>query len=347
MKTLPGFLLPAALLAVIAVGARSSGAMAPAYAVAQIFPVGGEGAWDYLTVDSEHNLLFVPRVTHTQVLDGTTGKVVADIPGQTHNHGVAIVPSAGRGFITDGEDGSVSIFDLQTYQVLGKVKAQDDADGIIYDSASNKVLLVCGDAGVLIPISPDVDPKSGAADAAVDLGGKPEFLAADGQGKVYINLTDKAQVAVVDTKAMKVLARWPTAPGGAPVGMAIDREHHRLFIGCRKPAKLVVMSADDGTILGDLPIGPGVDATQFNGDAFASCRDGTLAVARETGPGKFALVQTVTTKAGARTMGVNVKTGAIYLPTAEFAPPAGGQGRPVAKPGTFMIVVVKPSTVGN
>jgi DNA-binding beta-propeller fold protein YncE len=322
--------------------AQSSGPAAPAYAVSQIFQIGGDGGWDYLTVDSDHNLLYVPRVTHTQVIDGTSGAVVADIPGQTHNHGVAIVPSAGRGFITDGEDASVVIFDLQTYQVLGKIKAQDDADGVIYDPASNKVLVVCGDPGVMIPISPDVDPKSGSADPAIDLGGKPEFLASDGHGKVYVNLTDKAQVAVVDTKTMKVVARWATAPGASPVGLSIDPERRRLFIGCRKPQKLVVMSADDGTILADLPIGPGVDATKFNGDAYASCRDGTLAVVRETAPGKIELVQTVKTKPGARTMGVDSKTGAIYLPTAEFAPPASGQGRPVAQPGTFMIVVVKP-----
>jgi outer membrane protein assembly factor BamB len=347
MKIPYRIVLPIALCAATLGRAQTSGPAAPAYSVAQIFDVGGEGGWDYVTVDSEHNLLFVPRVTHTQVIDGTSGKVLADIPGQTHNHGVAIVPAAGRGFITDGEDASVTIFDLQSYQVLGKVKAQDDADGIIYDSASNKVLLVCGDPGVMIPISPDVDPKGGAADPAVDLGGKPEFLASDGQGKVYVNLTDKAQVAVVDTKTMKVVARWSTAPGGAPVGMSIDRGHRRLFIGCRKPQKLVVMSADDGTILADLPIGPGVDATQFNGDAFASCRDGTLAVVREAAPGKFELIQTVATRTGARTMGVDAKTGAIYLPTAEFAPPANGQGRPAAKPGTFMIVVVRPAANGH
>jgi hypothetical protein len=342
MKSAFGLLLPLALCAAPGLRAQSAGPALP-YAVAKILPVGGEGGWDYLTVDPENNLLFVPRVTHTLVLDGTTGRTVADIPGQTHNHGVAIVPHAGRGFITDGDDGSVVIFDLKTYQVLGKIKARDDADGIIYDPASDKVLLVCGDAGILVPISPDVDPKTGTADPAVDLGGKPEFLAADGRGKVYVNLADKDQVAVVDTRTMKVLTRWSTAPGGTPVGLSIDREHHRLFIGCRKPQKLVVMSTDDGSVVADLPIGAGVDATQFNGDAFASCRDGTLAVVRETAPGRFEVIQTVPTKAGARTMGVNPRTGAIYLPTAEFGPPASGQGRPVAKPDSFMIVVVTPT----
>ena len=324
--------------------ANSAPSEGRAYHVSQTFRVGGDGSWDYLTVDPENKLLFVPRSTHTMVLDANTGKTVADIPGQKRNLGVAIVPSAGRGFITDGADGSVTVFDLKTYSALGKVKAADDSDGIIYDPASGKVLVVCGDGGVMIPISPDLDPGSGKADNAVELGGKPEFLAADGQGKAYINLVDKDQVAVVDTKAMKVLNKWPTTPGGSPVGMAMDVGRRRLFIGCRKPQKLIVMNADDGKVLADLPIGAGVDATKFDGDAFASCGDGTLTVARETAPEKFEVVQTVQTPRGARTMGIDPSTHTLYLPTAELELPAAGQTRPRPKPGSFMIVVVSPVT---
>jgi DNA-binding beta-propeller fold protein YncE len=316
------------------------------YGVSATLHVGGQGGWDYVTFDPDRDLLFVPRSTHTLVLDAANGSAVADITGQMRNHGVALAPGAQRGFISDGEDASVVIFDLKTYAVLGKVKVEPDADGIIFDAASNKVLLVCGDAGVLVPISPDVDPATGRADAAVDLGGKPEFLAADGQGKAFINLVDKNQIAVVDTKTMKVLAHWPTAPGGSPVGMSMDREHRRLFIGCRNPRVLVVMNADNGQVLASLPIGAGVDATKFDGDAFASCRDGTLAVARETSPGKFEIVQTVKTAVGARTMDVDPKTHTIYLPTAEFLPPESPNSRPAPKPDSFMIVVVKPDGTG-
>ena len=322
---------------------KSNAAETRTYRVAQTFHVGGEGRWDYLTVDPEHKLLFVPRTTHTMVLDARTGKTVADIPGQERNHGVAIVQNAGRGFITDGAAASVTVFDLKTYAVLGKVKAAEDADGVIYDPGSGKVLVVCGDAGVMIPISPDLDVKTGKADAAVELGGKPEFLSADGQGRAYINLTDKDQVAVVDTKAMKVVAKWPTAPGGSPVGMSMDVARHRLFVGCRKPQKLVVMDANDGKVIAALPIGAGVDATRSDGDAFASCGDGTLTVARETAPGKFEVVQSVKTPRGARTMGLDPATHTLYLPTAEFDPASAGQRRPTPKPGSFMIVVVAPS----
>jgi len=312
------------------------------YHVSQTFQVGREGGWDYLTVEPERKLLYVPRSTHTMVLDANTGKTVAEIPGQKRNHGVAIVASAGRGFITDGADASVTVFDLKTYAVLGKVKAADDADGVIYDPASGKVLVVCGDVGVLIPISPDLDLATGKADPAVELGGKPEFLAADGQGKAYINLVDKDLVAVVNTRTMKVLNKWPTTPGGSPVGMSMDVARRRLFIGCRRPQKLVVMSADDGKVLAALPIGAGVDATKFDGDAFASCADGTLTVARETAPGDFQIIQTVPTPRGVRTMGINPTSHTLYLPTAEFEPLAAGQSRPRPKPGTFMIVVVSP-----
>ena len=311
------------------------------YRVVQTFHVGGAGGWDYLTADPQRKLLYVPRSTHTMDIDAESGTTVADIPGQRRNHGVAIVPSAGRGFISDGQDASVTIFDLKTNKALGKVQAADDADCIIYDPNCGKVLLSCGDAKALLAIAPDVDLQTGKADATIDLGGKPEFLAAD-QARIYVNLVDKDQVAVIDSKTMKVIHKWPTAPGGGPAGMSIDPGRHRLFVGCRKPPKLIVMSAEDGKVLADLPIGPGVDATHFDGaNFFASCRDGTLAIGGETAPGKFAIIETVATKPGARTMGLDPTTHTFYLPTAEFAAGSSGKSRPAAKPGTFMILVVR------
>jgi DNA-binding beta-propeller fold protein YncE len=332
-----------ALLTIVPTNAQDPPATGP-YQVAEVLRIGGAGGWDYITVDPENKHLYLPRTTHTMVLDAVTGKTVADIPGQKGNHGVALVPSAGRGFITDGRDGSVVVFDLKSFDVLGKVKAANDADGIIYDPASRKVLVSCGDAHVMVPITPDLDPKSGQADPAVQLGGKPEFLVADGQGKVFINLVDKDQVVVVDTKAMKVIDKWPTAPGGAPVGMSMDREHGRLFVGCRKPQKLIVMSAENGKVLADLPIGAGVDATQFdNGSIFASCRDGSLTIAQESSPGKFEIVQNLKTRLGAKTMAVDTTTHTAYLPTAEFGKETDARSRPIPKPDTFMVLVVRSS----
>ena len=314
------------------------------WSVEKTFPIGGQGSWDYLTVGPSGHQLFVPRSTHTMVIDAESGKTLADIPGQKIAHGVAIAPEVNRGFISDGGgDGAVIIFDLKTYAVLGKITAQADADGIIYDPSVQRVLVVSGDGGTLMSFKPDIDPVNGKIEPPIELGGKPEFLAADGNGKIYINLVDKDNVAVVDFKARKVIAHWPVAPGGSPVGMAIDTKTRQLFIGCRKPQKLIVMSTDNGKVLSDMPIGAGVDATKIDrGQAFASCRDGSLAVSSETSPGKFEIVQTVKTPAGARTMGIDPTTHRIYLPTAEFEQPASPTSRPVMKPNTFMIVVVAP-----
>jgi hypothetical protein len=329
------------LIAVVSFTLSARVAAQGTWAVEKTFHIGGDGGWDYVTLDAKSHRLYVPRSTHTMVIDADSGKTLADIPGQKHNHGVALVPEAGRGFISDGS-GAVVIFDLKTNAVLGTIAAQPDADGIIFDKASGLVLVVSGDNRVLMTLKPDVDPKTGSIDAPIELGGKPEFLASDGAGKVYINLEDKNQVAVVDIKARKVLAHWPVAPGGAPVGLSIDTEKRRLFIGCRNPQKLIVMSTDDGKVLADLPIGAGVDATKFDGhQVFASCRDGKLAVASEGASGKFEIVQTVTTPIGARTMDIDPDTHKVYLATAEFEEQKpGATGRPVTKPGTFMIVVV-------
>jgi len=307
------------------------------WAVENTFHVGGEGGYDYITVDAQSHRLYVPRSTHTMVIDADSGKTIADVPGQKHNHGVALATEVGRGFISDGA-GAIVIFDLKTNAVLGTVASKDDTDGIIYDKSTGLVLSGAGDAGALVVLKADADPKSASIES-IDLGGKPEFLAADGTGKAYVNLEDKDQVAVVDLKSRKVLAHWPVAPGGTPVGLSIDAKNHRLFIGCRKPQKMIVMSTDDGKIVADLPIGAGVDATRWDGQqAFASCRDGHLTVVQEK-DGKWDVTQTVTTALGARTMDVDTTTHKIYLPTAEFEEAKAGE-RPKAKPDSFMIVVV-------
>jgi DNA-binding beta-propeller fold protein YncE len=310
------------------------------WAVVKTLHIGGDGGWDYVTVDPQSHRLFVTRTTHTQVIDAGSGKVLGDIPGQTRSHGVAIVPKLNRGFITDGGgSGAIIVFDLTNYSVLGRITTVPDSDGIIYDEKTNHVLAVSGDGGVLMTFKPEIDPKNGKIDT-IALGGAPEFLAADGAGKVYINLEDKDMVAVVDLASRKVVARWPVAPGGHPVGLAIDAQKHRLFIGCRNPQKLVEMNSDTGKIESSVPIGAGVDAVGFaQAHAFASCRDSSLVAANVEAQG-LKVDQTIKTPEGARTLGIDSSTHRIYLPTAEFEPAT--TGRPKAKPGTFMIVVVAP-----
>jgi DNA-binding beta-propeller fold protein YncE len=281
----------------------------------------------------------VTRATHTQAIDTRTGKLLADIPGQVRSHGVALVPKLNRGFITDGGgSGAVIVFDLKTYNVLGRIPALPDSDGIIYDPGTGLVLAVSGDGNSLMTFQPDIDPKNGNV-TTIALGGAPEFLAADGSGKAYINLEDKDLVAVVDLRSNKVMDRWSVAPGGRPVGMAIDTAGHRLFIGCRKPEKMVIMSTETGKVESALPIGSGNDATRFDrAQGFASCGDGSMTVIAEKA-GHFEVEQTIRTAPGARTMDVDDATQEIFLPTAEMLPAAAGQ-RPQPKPGTFEILVL-------
>lgn len=310
------------------------------WAVVKTFQIGGQGGWDYVTVDPQTHRLYVPRTTHTMVIDGESGKIIADIPGQKNAHGVALAPTAGRGFISDGGgQGAVVIFDLKTYGILGSLPAMPDADGIIFDPKSGSVLVVSGRGKALMSFKPDIDPQNGKIDEPIALRGEPEFLASDRAGKVYINLMNTHEVAVVDFEARKIVAHWPVAPGGLPVGMAIDPDGGRLFIGCRGSQKLIVMSTKDGKVLSDMPIGASVDAVKLDsGQAFASTAGSQLFVASETLPGKFEIVQTVKTRDGARTMGVDPTTHRIYLPSAEYGTAANGRWGP--KPGTFMILVV-------
>lgn len=316
------------------------GAAQTDWRVLKTFDIGGEGAWDYLTADPATHRLYVPRTTHTMVIDDQTGVVIADIAGQKNAHGVAIASRAGRGFISDGGgDGAIIVFDLKSNAVLGTLTALPDTDGIIFDPNSGYVLVVSGRGKALMTVRPDIDPVKGKIDAPIPLHGEPEFLAADGNGRAYVNLMTTNEVAVVDLKSRKVLENWPVAPGGSPVGMAIDVTKGPLFIGCRNPQKLIAMSTRDGKVIADMPIGPTVDAVKIDGaQAFATTAGSQLFVAAETSPGKYEIVETVKTGEGARTMGYDSASHRFFLPSADYE--TGANGRLSQKPGTFRLLVV-------
>ena len=323
-------------------GARGAGDAGAGYHVAKVIHVGGEGRWDYVTIDPRTKMLYVPRQTHTQVVNAQTGAIVGDLKETPGVHGVALAPEFDRGFTSNGQGKSVTVFELKTLKVLGTVPAGEGPDAIIYDPASKKVLAMNGRSHDVTVIDASAEPGAAAAIARVPLDGKPEFAAADGKGHVYVNLEDKSSVAVIDTNAWKVSEVWKIEGGEEPSGLAIDAANGRLFAGCGNQV-MAILDTHTGKTLATLPIGNGVDACGFDpdsGEAFASCGDGSLTVAKETAPGKFEVVQKVPTRRGARTMTVDPTTHTVYLPTAEFDDAAPGQRRPPMKPGTFMIVVV-------
>lgn len=309
------------------------GAEPASFKVVKTLPVGGDGGFDFATLDLDGKYLYLPRSTHTQVVDVSDGKVVGDIQNNSRSHGVALVPELGRGFISNGGDGTVQVFDIKSNASLGRIKAADDVDCIIFDPTTNDILVMCGDAHEMIAIAADVNVDSGKAKATVDLGGKPEFAAVDRKGYVFVDLVDKNEVALVDIGKAEVTSKWSVAPGEKPTSMAFDPKTKRLFIGCRNQ-KLIVMDASDGRVVADLPIGAGVDATVIHeGRVFSSCGDGHLIVVRETSPDKFEVEQIAETAPRAKTMAVDSHTGKIFLPTAD------GQGRSIT-PGSFRVLVV-------
>jgi DNA-binding beta-propeller fold protein YncE len=277
------------------------------------------------------------------VIDTQSGKVVADLKDTPGVHGVALAPDVNRGFTSNGRADNVSIFDLKTNQPLGNIATGKNPDAIMYDPFSKTILAFNGRSDDVTVIDADAAPGS-KAKATIALGGKPELAASDNAGHVYINLENKSEVAVIDTKDWKVTDHWKIEGGEEPSGLALDAEHHRLFAGCGGNNVMAILDTQSGKTLATLPIGKGVDGCGFDpgtGEAFASCGDGTLTVIKETSTGKFEVTQKVETRRGARTMCVDPTTHTIFLPTAEFPPQQPNEkGRPQPKPDSFMIVVV-------
>jgi DNA-binding beta-propeller fold protein YncE len=336
-RMLPAFLLLAAILRAQADGPAKPPAP---YRVVKTLKVGGEGEWDLFALDSRTQRLYVPRSDHLIVVDAADGTIVGTLEDTPGVHGVALVPELERGFASNGRDESITVFDLKTLKVLGKVKAGVNPDAILYDPASKRVLCFNGFSRDVTIVDPSADFSKEVTPERLDLGGSPELGVADGKGLVYVSIADRDEVARIDTSTWKITARWPLKPGESPVGIALDPEHHRLFSGCEN-GKMVILDTETGKVLAALRAGDGVDGAAFDpstGTAFTSNADGTLTVVRETSPGTFEVVQTLATRWGARTMVLDPTTHRIYLPTADFQRTAKGDVAPV--PGSFMILVV-------
>lgn len=289
------------------------------YQLLKTIKLGGEGFWDYLAFDSPTRRLFISRGTKVVVLDVDSEKVVGEIPNTTGVHGIALAPDLGDGYTSNGGAGTITIFDMKTLQVIGQAQAEKNPDAIVYDPASKRVFAMNG----LSASATAIDAKTGMVVGTIPLNGKPEFAVADGAGHVYVNIESKSEEVQIDSQNLVITARWPLAPCQGPSGLAIDREHHRLFAGCHNKV-MVVVDADSGKVIASPPIGLGVDANQFDpgtGFAFASTGSGVLTVVHEDSPDKFSLVEDVPTQTGARTMALDPKTHEVFLVTAQFAPP--------------------------
>jgi DNA-binding beta-propeller fold protein YncE len=312
--------------------------------VIKSYKLGGDGGWDYLTVDPGSHHLFISRSTHVMVIDADSGKPIGDIPDTPGVHGIALANDLGRGFTSNGREGTVSIFDLKTLKPISKVQAVgDNPDAILFDPATRRVFTFNGRSHN----STAIDAASGNIVGKIELGGKPEFGVSTGEGELFVNIEDKSELLALDPKELKVKSRWPLAPCESPSGLAMDKKNRRLFVGCDNKM-MAVVNADTGKVISTLPIGDGVDADRFDPDnklAFASCGEGVLTVVKEDSSDKFSVVQNVKTERGARTMELDPKTHEIYLVTAKFGPPPAATAeqphpRPSILPDTFELLVV-------
>jgi DNA-binding beta-propeller fold protein YncE len=338
MNRLWSSLLLAAVLGPLSFGAD------PGLQVIKNYKLGGEGGWDYLTLDPAARHLFISRATHVIVIDADSGKSVGDIPDTPGVHGIALAPEFGRGFTSNGREGTVSIFDLATLKPISKIQnVGQNPDAILYDPATKRVFTFNGGS----QDSTAIDAQTGKIVGKIALDGKPEFPVTTGKGEVFVNIEDKSELAALDPKALTVKSVWPLAPCEEPSGLAIDIANRRLFAGCHNEM-MAVVNADTGKVIATPTIGKGVDANRFDPEthlAFASCGEGVLSVVREDSPHQFSVAQTVTTERGARTMELDPKTHQIYLVTAKFGPappPTADQPhpRPAIVPDSFVVLVV-------
>ena len=314
---------------------------AEAYHFIKEIPVGGEGGWDYLTTDAAAQRLYVSHATKVVVIDTGKDVVAGEIMDTPGIHGIALAQELSRGFCSNGKESMASIVDLKTLKTVSKVATGENPDAILYEPDHKEVYAFNGRGHSATVF----DAQSGKVTATIPLSGKPEFAVADPKaGWIYDAIEDKNEIVAIDASTHQVVASWPVGPGEEPSGLAIDTEHHRLFVGCGNKL-MVMMDSVTGKILATVPIGDHVDATAYDpgtGLVFASCGEGTTTIAMEESPGKLVVVQVLKTEPGARTMALDPSTHKIYLATAQFEAQAASGGpvkHPKALPNTMKILV--------
>ena len=310
-------------------------------------PIGGEGGWDILTIDSAASRLYLSHATKVVVVDLNKNAVLGEIADTPGVHAFMPVPELQRGFSSNGKESKSSVVDLKTLSTTSKIDTGQNPDAIAYEPRRGEVYIFnhTGNSATVI------DAKQAKVVATIPLGGGPEFAVADSAaGRVYCNLEDKNEVAVIDATKHEVVARWSVAPGTEPSGIALDAAHHRLFATCHNKM-MAMLDTETGKVIATVPIGAGVDGCAFDDStqlAFASCGDGTTTIAKEETPEKLTVVQTLKTELRARTIALDSKTHRIYLPSAQFQPPpspapGASPARPTIVPNTLKLLVYGPA----
>jgi len=320
----------------VAAIAVASLAAATGYHVIGAIKIGGEGGWDYLTVDSAAHRLYVSHATHVVVVDTSSQKVVGDVPDTPGVHGIAVAPELNRGFISNGRGGNVTVFDLKTLATISKVPTGENPDSIRYDAVSGRVFAFNGRSKSATAI----DAKTGNVSGTIPLPGKPEFSVADGKGKVYVNIEDTSELVEIDAAKLTVTKKYSLSPCEEPSGLAIDAKGRRLFSVCSNRL-MAVSDPDAGKVVASPAIGARSDGAAFDsgtGYAFSSNGDGTLTVVQQMA-GKWDVLENIATEVGARTIAVDEATHRVYLPTAKVAPSQTG-GRATFLPDTFQVLVI-------
>ena len=333
------FLVPALLLLC------SFAADAQQYKISTRIPFPGEGGWDYLLAESSNRQLYVSHGTQVEVVDLDSEKPVAKITGMKRIHGIAIANEFHRGYISDGGDDVVVVFDLKSNAVLQKVPAGKNPDGILYDPYSKRVFAFNGRSNDVTAI----DAASGKVAGTVALDGKPEFPVSDGKGNVYVNIEDKSEIGQLDPQTLKVRKTWSISPCEEPSGLAIDLKARRLFSVCSNN-KMAVVDADSGQVVATVAIGNGPDAAAYDAASklvFSSNGEGTLTVVRQDSPDKYTVLKNAPTERSARTMTLDQKTHKIYLSAAQLgaAPEPTADNphpRPKIVPDSFHVLVLSP-----
>jgi DNA-binding beta-propeller fold protein YncE len=322
----------------LSVSAKPQRAGPSGYQLVKTIPLPGEGFWDYVGVDSDARRIYVSHGTKVLALDADSFAVVGEIPDTQGVHGIAVAPEFGRGFTSNGRAATSTIFDLKTLKTLSTVNTGRNPDAIAYDDVSKRVFTFNGASKDATAFA----AADGKVAGTIALNGKPEFAAVDGKGKVYVNIEDTSELVEIDTKELKILHRWPLAPCESPSGLSMDRKSRRLFAGCENKL-MAVVDADTGKVIATPAIGQGVDATAYDpgtGFALSSNGEGTLTVVKQDGHDNYSVLDNVTTKKSARTMGLDLKTHNVVLPAADFLPPKPGERRGEMKPGSFVLLVV-------